>query len=54
MVDFVSTLGVVADFVYDIFNLQFLHLGTYGGLVFMFFLLTLVGWVLQSLWGGDD
>lgn len=54
MVDFVATLGVVSSFVYKVFNMPFLHLGTYGSLVFMFFLLTLVGWVLKGIWGGDE
>ena len=54
MVDFVATLGVVTSFVYKVLNLQFFHLGTFGGLVLMLFLLTLVGFVLHSLWSGGD
>lgn len=52
MVDFVATLGVVTSFVYKVLNMPFFHFGTFGGLVLMLFLLTLVGFVLQSLWNG--
>lgn len=54
MVDFVATLGVVTSFVYEVLNMPFFHFGTFGGLVLMLFLLTLVGFVLQSLWNGGD
>lgn len=54
MVDFVATLGVVTSFVYKVLNMPFFHLGTYGGLVLMLFLLTLVGFVLRGLWDGGD
>lgn len=54
MVDFVATLGVVTSFVYKVLNMPFFHFGTFGGLVLMLFLLTLVGFVLRSLWNGGD
>lgn len=54
MVDFVATLGVVTSFVYKVLNMPFFHFGTFGGLVLMLFLLTQVGFVLQSLWNGGD
>lgn len=54
MVDFVATLGVVTSFVYKVLNMPFFHFGTFGGLVLMLFLLTLIGFVLQSLWNGGD
>lgn len=54
MVDFVATLGVVTSFVYKVLNMPFFHFGTFGGLVLMLFLLTLVGFVLQSLWNGGS
>ena len=54
MVDFVATLGVVTSFVYQVLNMPFLHFGTYGGLVLMLLLLSLVGFVLRSLWKEDD
>lgn len=54
MVDFFATLGVVTSFVYKVLNMPFFHFGTFGGLVLMLFLLTLVGFVLQSLWNGGD
>ena len=54
MVDFVATLGVVTSFVYKVLNMPFFHFGTFGGLVLMLFLLTLVDFVLQSLWNGGD
>lgn len=54
MVDFVATLGVVTSFVYKVLNMPFFHFGTYGGLVLMLLLLSLVGFVLQSLWDGGD
>jgi len=54
MVDFVATLGVVTSFVYKVLNMPFFHFGTFGGLVLMLFLLSLVGFVLQSLWNGGE
>lgn len=54
MVDFVATLGVVTSFVYKVLNMPFLHFGTFGHLVLMLFLLTLVGFVLRSLWNGGE
>lgn len=54
MVDFVETLAVVTSFVYKVLNMPFFHLGTFGGLVLMLFLLSLVGFVLRSLWDGGD
>lgn len=54
MVDFVATLGVVTSFVYQVLNMPFFNFGTYGGLVLMLFLLSLVGFVLHSLWNEGD
>lgn len=54
MVDFVATLGVVTSFVYKVLNMPFFHFGTFGSLVLMLFLLTLVGFVLRSLWNEGD
>lgn len=54
MVDFVATLGVVTSFVYKVLNMPFFHFGTYGGLVLIFLLLSLVGFVLRALWDGGD
>lgn len=53
MVDFVATLGVITSFVYKVLNMPF-FLGTYGRLVLVLFLLTLVGFVLRSLWNEGD
>lgn len=54
MVDFVATLGVVTSFVYKVLNMPFFHFGTYGSLVLLFFLLSLVGFVLRGLWDGGE
>lgn len=54
MVDFVATLGVVTSFVYKVLNMPFFHFGTYGGLVLIFLLLSLVGFVLRGLWDGGE
>lgn len=54
MVDFVATLGVVTSFVSKVLNMPFFFFGTFGGLVLMLLLLTLVGFVLHSLWDGRD
>lgn len=54
MVDFVATFGVITSFVYQVLNMPFLHFGTYGGLVLIFLLLSLVGFVLRSLWNDGD
>lgn len=54
MVDFVATLAAVTSFVYRVLNMPFLNFGTYGGLVLIFFLLSLVGFVLRSLWNEGD
>lgn len=54
MVDFVSTLGVVTSFISKVLSLSFFGFGTFGGLVLMLFLLSLVGFVLRGLWDGGD
>ncbi len=54
MVDFIATLGVVTSFVYNVLNMSFLNFGSFGGLVLMFFLLSLVGFVLRGLWNEGD
>lgn len=54
MVDFVSTLGVVTSFIANVLNLSFFGLGTFGSVVLIFLLLSLVGFVLRALWDGGD
>lgn len=54
MVDFVSTLGVVTTFVANVLNLPFFGFGTFGTVVLIFLLLSLVGFVLRALWDGGE
>ena len=42
MVDFVSTLGVVTSFIANVLNLPFFGFGTFGTVVLIFLLLSLV------------
>lgn len=54
MVDFVATLGVVTSFIANVLNLSFFGFGTFGSVVLIFLLLSLVGFVLRALWDGGD
>lgn len=54
MVDFVATLGVVTTFVANVLNLPFFGFGTFGTVVLIFLLLSLVGFVLRALWDGGE
>ena len=54
MVDFVSTLGVVTSFIANVLNLSFFGFGTFGTVVLIFLLLSLVGFVLRAIWNGGD
>lgn len=54
MVDFVSTLGVVTSFIADVLNLPFFGFGSFGTVVLIFLLLSLVGFVLRGVWEGGD
>lgn len=54
MVGFVSTLGVVTTFISNVLSLSFFGFGTFGNFVLVCLLLSLVGFVLRSLWDGGD
>lgn len=54
MVDFVSTLGVVTSFVARVLNLSFFGFGSFGTVVLIFLLLSLVGFVVRGLWDGGE
>lgn len=54
MVDFVSTLGIVTSFIANVLNLPFFGFGTFGSVVLILLLLSLVGFVLRGLWNGGD
>lgn len=54
MVDFVSALGSVTSFIANVLNLSFFGFGTFGNFVLVCLLLSLVGFVLRSLWNGSD
>lgn len=54
MVDFVSTLGVVTSFIAKVLNLPFFGFGTFGSVVLILLLLSLVGFVLRGLWDGGN
>lgn len=54
MVDFASTLGVVTSFIAKVLNLSFFGFGTFGTVILIFLLLSLVGFVLRGIWDGGD
>ena len=54
MVDFASTLGVVTSFISKVLNLSFFGFGTFGTVVLIFLLLSLLGFVLRGIWDGGD
>ena len=54
MVDFASTLAVVTSFIANVLNLSFFGFGTFGTVVLIFLLLSLVGFVLRALWDGGE
>lgn len=54
MVDFVATIGVVTSFIAKVLNLSFFGFGSFGTVVLIFLLLSLVGFVLRGLWDGGD
>lgn len=54
MVDFVSILGVVTSFISNVLSISFFGFGTFGNFVLVCLLLSLVGFVLRSLWEGGD
>ena len=54
MVDFVETMKVCTAFVANILAMSFLGFGTFGNFVLVCIALSLIGFVLRSIWGGDD
>lgn len=54
MVEFIDTLRVVTSFIANILNLSFFGFGTFGTVVLIFLLLSLVGFVLRGLWDGGE
>lgn len=51
---FSSVLSVVAQFVSSVFSLPFFGFSSFGVFFLVCFALSLVGWVIKSLWGGDE
>lgn len=54
MVDFVSALGVCTSFIAKVLSISFFGFGTFGNFVLVCLLLSLVGFVLRSLWNDGD
>lgn len=54
MVDFVETMKVCTTFVANILAMSFFGFGTFGNFVLVCIALSLIGFVLRSIWGGDD
>lgn len=54
MVDFVEAMKVCTTFVANILAMSFFGLGTFGNFVLVCIALSLIGFVLRSIWGGDD
>lgn len=54
METFATVISVVAQFVSSVFSLPFFGFPSFGVFFLVCFALTLVGWVLKGLWGGDD
>lgn len=54
MVNFVETLKVCTAFVANILVMPFFVFGTFGNFVIVCLALSLVGFVLRSIWGGVD
>lgn len=53
MVNFVETMKVCTAFVANILSVPFFGFGTFGNFVLVCLALSLVGFVLRSIWGGD-
>lgn len=51
---FVSVLSVVGQFLSSLFSLPFFGFPSFLVFVLVCFALSLVGWVIKSLWGGDE
>lgn len=54
MVDFVSALGVLTSFIANVLSISFFGFGTFGNFILVCLLLSLVGFVLRSLWDGSE
>lgn len=54
MVNFVETMKVCTAFVANILSMPFFGLGSFGNFVLVCIALSLIGFVLRSIWGGDD
>lgn len=54
MVAFVSALGVFTAFIANVLSISFFGFGTFGNFILVCLLLSLVGFVLRSLWNGGD
>ena len=54
MVDFIATLGVVTSFVSNVLSLSFFGFGTFGNIILILLLFSLIGFVLRGLWDGGE
>lgn len=54
MVNFVETMKVCTAFVANVLSMSFFGFGTFGNFVLVCLALSLIGFVLRSIWGGDD
>lgn len=51
---FDAVVSVLGQFVSSVFSLPFFGFPSFGVFFLVCFALTLVGWVIKSLWGGDE
>lgn len=54
MVNFVETMKVCTTFVANILDMPFFGFGSFFNFVLVCISLSLIGFVLRSIWGGDD
>lgn len=54
MVNFVESMKVFTTFVANILSMSFFGFGSFGNFVLVCLALSLIGFVLRSIWGGDD
>lgn len=54
MVNFVETMKICTAFVSNILAMSFFGFGTFGNFLLVCIALSLIGFVLRSIWGGDD
>ena len=54
MVDFVEAMKVFTSFAASVLAMPFFVFGSFGNFVLVCLAFSLVGFILRSIWGGDD